>query len=273
LIFSLSDARIPLLTIKKVPWKTVVQELIWFFRGKPDVGWLEKRGVGIWSANSTREFLDAQGLYAYRPGDIGPMYPFTLRHFGYPYEGCDANYEGKGIDQLVEIENSIRKEPYSRRHVLTLFDPSAAKKSALWPCHGICVQFFVGGREKSGNEDSPSPSHSPVPCTLSCQVYCRSSDAFLGLPFNIASYAFLTHLIAYRCGLQASELRMCLGDTHLYESHVEATKELLSREPLFTPRVSMSEELLKKKYEEIEVDDFKVAGYMYHPSIKVPMAV
>jgi dihydrofolate reductase/thymidylate synthase len=256
--FNLTGNIVPVMTTKRMAWKTIVKELLWFLRGRPDVTALEEDGVRVWSANSSRSFLDSRGLQRYREGDVGPMYPFVFRHFGARYEGCDANYEGKGLDQLERLVRGIREDPYSRRHLLTTFDPSSIDACALPPCHGIAIQFYVHGGDTRG---------------LSCHVYCRSSDVFLGLPFNITSYAVFVHIIAKRCDLQPCELVMSLGDVHLYKTHVAQTREQLTRPPLPFPALRVADKVKNAPWERIEADDFEMVGYMHHPTIRADMAV
>jgi thymidylate synthase len=255
--FDMSGSIVPLLTTKQMAWKTIVKELLWFLRGRPDVTALETDGVRVWSANSSRSFLDSRGLQRYREGDLGPMYPFVFRHYGALYEGCHADYSGKGVDQLERLVKGIRDDPYSRRHLMTAYDPVSVDACALPPCHGIAIQFYVHGDKKG----------------LSCHVYCRSSDAFLGLPFNIASYAVFLHIIAKRCDLAPRDLVMSLGDAHVYTSHVAQAKEQLARHPFPFPALRVADRVKDVSWENIDVADFELVGYLHHPSIRANMAV
>lgn len=252
--FDISDS-VPVLTTKFLAWKAVLKELLWFLRGQTDSKVLENQGVSIWSGNTTREFLDNRGLVDYEVGDIGPMYGFNWRHYGAEYSGCSADYQGKGFDQLEELVQGIKKDPYSRRHLLTTYNPQLVSKSVLAPCHGIACQFYV-------TDDS-----------LSCIVFNRSQDTFLGLPFNLASYAFMTYIIAARCDLKPSELVMFTGDTHIYNNHFDQIQVQLSRTPLPFPKFKVSDSVKNKQFDELCLDDFSLEGYIYHPSIKAPMAV
>jgi dihydrofolate reductase/thymidylate synthase len=166
--------RFPLLTTKKVYWKAVVEELLWFISGSTNSNILKEKGVNIWDGNSSREFLDSRGLTHYNQGDIGPGYGFQWRHFGATYENMHSDYSGKGVDQLQQVIELIKKDPYSRRIVMTSWNPCDVDSMALPPCHMFC-QFYVS---KGGY--------------LSCQMYQRSADMGLGVPFNIASYSLLT---------------------------------------------------------------------------------
>lgn len=245
---------IPLLTTKFVGFNTILKELLFFLQGKTDSKVLERQGVGIWKANTTREFLDGRGLTGYREGDMGPMYGFNWRHFGAEYKGCDAGGEG-GFDQLKELIEGLKKDPYSRRHMITTFNPATVSQSVLAPCHGIVTQFYV---EDGG---------------LSCQVYCRSSDSFLGLPFNIASYAIMTYIIAKKVGLKPAELILVSGDCHIYKNHIEQVKQQLERTPLPSPILLVNDSVIDKDFDNICLEDFELVGYLHHPAIKAPMAV
>lgn len=252
--FDISES-IPFLTTKFLPIKTILKELIFFMKGQTDNNILIKQGVNIWTANTTKEFLNNRGLYDYKEGDMGPMYGVSFRSFGCKYEGCDKNYLGEGFDQLTEIVKSIKKDPYSRRHIMTTFNPSEIKNSVLAPCHGISIQFYV--------EDM----------YLSCSVYNRSQDVFLGMPFNIAMYSILTYIIAKKCNLKPYKLIVFTGDTHIYSNHEDQVKLQLERIPLPFPILEISDNIIDKNFEDINIDDFKIHGYIYHPSIKAPMAV
>lgn len=256
--FDLRRGAVPVLTTKRLAWKTVVKELLWFLRGRTDAGELAAQGVGIWAGNTSRAFLDARGLAHYKEGDVGPLYPHALRHFGAPYVGCDADYAGRGVDQVERLLEGLRRDPHSRRHLLTTYDPTTVHQCVLPPCHGIAVQFYVTAERG-----------------LCCHVYCRSSDTFLGLPFNIASYAILVHVVAARCGtgLVPRELVVSTGDTHLYRSHEAPLADQLRRAPFPAPVLRMSPGVATKPWEDLGVDDFELHGYFHHPAIPAPMAV
>lgn len=254
---------IPLMTTKFVPWKLVIKELIWFLKGQTDSKLLEKQGVNIWKANSTRDFLDSRGLTDYKEGDIGPMYGFNWRHYNANYKGCNVDYTGLGHDQITELLHGLRTDPYSRRHLLTTYNPIVVKKSVLAPCHGIVVQFFV-------NDDV---YHNESRKYLSCQMYQRSSDTALGLVINIASYAILTHIIAKLCDMIPKDLIITTGDTHIYANHFEGVAQQIGRCPLPFPCLHIHDGVKEKDIDDICIDDFEVIGYVHHPHIKLPMAV
>lgn len=250
---------IPLITTKFVPWKMVLKELLWFMKGKTDSKLLEEQGVNIWRDNTSREFLDMRGLSHYKEGDIGPMYGFNWRYFNAEYKGCESDYKGQGYDQLQNLIDGLRNDPYSRRHMITTFNPSVIDQSVLAPCHGIVVQFFV--------EEEDNKKH------LSCHMYQRSCDSALGLVFNIASYAIFTNIIAKMCDMYPKELIISTGDTHIYVNHIQQVTQQLYRQPLPFPILEISDVVKNKKIEELSIDDFNIVGYLHHPSIQLPMAV
>lgn len=254
--FSLADGKIPILTTKKTAWKTCLKELLWFIRGDTDNQLLKDQGVHIWDGNTTREFLDSRGLNHYREGLIGPGYGFQWRHFGGDYNSSTAGVlEGgiKGVDQLQQIIDAL-KDPAqrtSRRLIMTAWNPCQLDEMALPPCHILC-QFNV----HDGNK-------------LSCSMYQRSVDVVLGLPFNIASYSLLTHLLAKHCGLEAYEFVHFMGNCHLYDNAIDAAKLQITREPYPFPTVSIKE--VKENINNYQVDDFEIIGYQSHDAIKVAM--
>ncbi len=250
--FDLSSGKFPLLTTKKVSFKTVVKELLWIVSGCTDVRVLEAQGVSIWTGNSSRGFLDAQGLTAYQVGDIGPAYGFQLRHSGATYEGCEADYTGKGVDQLAEVIRLIKEDPRSRRILFNLWNVSDLKKMALPPC-AMMAQFYVDkGR-------------------LSCAMYQRSADLFLGVPFNIASYSLLTCMIAQVCNLEVGEFVHHLGDVHLYSTHFGVVQEQLDRVPSEWPCLVMDPRV--KDIDEFRVESVDVVGYRPGLPLRAVMAV
>lgn len=250
--YSLKNNTLPLLTTKKVFIKGIVEELLWFIKGSTNATELQAKGVKIWDGNSSREFLDKQGFTDREEGDLGPIYGFQWRHFGAEYKDMHTDYTGQGIDQLREVIHKIKHTPDDRRIIMCAWNPKDVPKMALPPCHCF-VQFYVNDNE------------------LSCILYQRSADMGLGVPFNIASYAILTHMIAHVTGLEAGEFIHMIGDCHVYLNHVDALTEQLKREPRPFPKLSF-----KKKIDDIEhftYADFEISGYDPYPVIKMEMAV
>jgi thymidylate synthase len=257
--FSLKDGKIPILTTKKTAWKTCLKELLWFIRGETDNRLLKEQGVHIWDANASREFLDSRGLKDMQEDVLGPIYGFQWRHFNGSYdpygrgELINKYYADYGIDQLQGIIDALKdpKQRNSRRLVMTAWNPAQLDQMALPPCHIFC-QFNV----HDGNK-------------LSCSMYQRSCDFFLGSCFNIASYSLLTHLIAKHCGLQAYEFVYFMGNVHLYENAIEAAELQITREPFEFPTVSI--EQVRGNINDYQVEDFKIHNYKSHEAIKVAM--
>lgn len=251
--FSLKDGKIPIITTKKMAWKTCLRELLWFINGSTDNSILNEQNVHIWDMNSTREFLDERGLTHYDDGDIGPMYGFQWRHYGAKYYGCKYDYENNGIDQLQNVIDLLKNPETrsSRRIIMTSWNTNELDNMTLYPCHVMC-QFNV----QDGNK-------------LSCSFYQRSSDMFLGKPFNIASYAFLTHLLAKHCGLEAHELFCFNGNCHIYEPHLDAVKEQLKRTPYSFPTLKIKS--IKPNINDYNIKDFIISDYTCHPPIKALM--
>ena len=250
--FNLRNDILPLLTTKRVFWRGVCQELLWFIQGCTDGKELSKKNIRIWDGNGSREFLDSRGLTDYEVGDLGPVYGFQWRHFGAKYINCHTNYNKQGIDQLMNVINTIKTNPYSRRIVMTAWNPSDIPKMALPPCHMFC-QFYVANGE------------------LSCQMYQRSADMGLGVPFNIASYSLLTRIIAQVCGLKCGDFIHCIGDCHVYLNHIQPLKEQLKRKPNPFPTLKMNPN--KMNVDSFVYEDFKVVGYKPQKTIKMKMAV
>ena len=224
-------AGFPLVTTKRVHLKSVVYELLWFLRGQSDVGWLREHGVTIWD-----EWADADG-------ELGPVYGVQWRSWPAP--------DGSHVDQIAQVVANLRSDPDSRRHIVSAWNVADIPSMALAPCH-VLFQFYVAdGR-------------------LSCQLYQRSADMFLGVPFNIASYALLTHMVAQQTGLAVGDLVWTGGDCHVYDNHVEQVREQLSREPYPAPTLALRKaaSIFDYAYEDVEV-----VGYRHHPAIKAPVAV
>jgi thymidylate synthase len=257
--FSLKDGKIPILTTKKTAWKTCLKELLWFIRGETDNKLLKEQGVHIWDANGSREFLNSRGLQLYPEDMLGPIYGYQWRNFGSSYncftgkEIENAGHPFNGVDQLQQIIDALKdpKQRTSRRLIMTAWNPKQLDQMALPPCHILC-QFNV----HNGNQ-------------LSCSLYQRSGDFPLGIPFNIASYSFLTHLIAKHCGLEAYEFVHFVGNCHIYEDHIEPMKEILNREPFEFPTVSIKQ--IRENIDDYQVEDFEIHNYKSHEAIKMKM--
>lgn len=226
------NAGFPLLTTKKLHLKSIVYELLWFIRGETNVRWLQERGVKIWD-----EWADENG-------DLGPVYGSQWRSWPAP--------DGRKIDQLAQVIESIRSKPDSRRHIVSAWNPAEVDDMALPPCHCL-FQFYVANGK------------------LSCQLYQRSADTFLGVPFNIASYALLTHMVAQVVGLGVGDFVHSFGDVHLYSNHFEQAKLQLTREPRPLPRLKINPDVTR--IEDFVFDDFVFEGYDPHPHIKAAVAV
>lgn len=252
--FSLKDGVIPLLTTKRVAWKTCFHELMWFVRGDTDNEKLQQKSVHIWDGNSSREFLDSRQLYNNNVNDLGPVYGHQWRHFNAHYVDCKTEYAGKGIDQLQQIIDALNsvEGQTSRRLVMSAWNPCQIDEMALPPCH-VLVQFNV--REHK---------------YLSCALYQRSGDVGLGVPFNIASYSFLTHILAKHCGLVAEDFVYFLGNAHIYENHISVLEQQILREPKPLPKLE-----IYRKHDNINdysIDDIHwIEPYISHDILKMPM--
>ncbi|KAJ3525268.1 hypothetical protein NMY22_g10650 [Coprinellus aureogranulatus] len=260
--FSLADMNLPLLTTKRTFLRGIIEELLWFVHGCTDSKKLSEKGVKIWDGNGSKEFLEGRGLGHRREGDLGPVYGFQWRHFGAEYVDADHDYTGQGVDQLAEVIHKIKHNPTDRRIILSAWNPKDIPQMALPPCHMMC-QFYVSLPPLSDPTAKPK---------LSCLMYQRSADLGLGIPFNIASYALLTHMIARVTGTEAKELVIQLGDAHVYRDHVEALEEQLKREPRPFPKLKWARDEIKD-IEDFVYGDFVVEGYNPHPPIAMKMSV
>ena len=254
-------SQIPLMTTKKVFWKGVVHELLWFLRGDTNAKHLDKMGVKIWNENSSRDTLDALGLTEYEEGDCGPVYGFQWRHFGAPYAGAGAGVGGGGIDQLENCIQQLRNDPFSRRIFMSAWNPMDLEAMCLPPCH-VSYQFYVSSSEKR----------------LYCQLYQRSADMFLGVPFNIASVSLLTHLLAHLVGLKPGGVILVLGDAHIYEDHMGVVSQQLERIPVapFPSIRIIGGGDCGSGYENIEqyrFEDIILENYVCEGALKATMAV
>lgn len=255
--FDISET-IPLLTTKFVPWKACIKELLWFLKGQTDARILQNQGVRIWDGNTSREFLDNRGLGHLPEGDIGCGYGFQWRHFSADYNTCKDSYNGQGFDQIAYIINELKTNPFSRRIFMTAWNAAAISQMALPPCH-VSAQFYV-------EEDDGSR-------LLSCHMYQRSVDCFLGLPFNIFSYSVLTYILAKICDMKPKELIISTGDTHIYVDHVDAVKEQITRTPLVPCSIVVNDCIKDKSINDITIDDFEIVGYFHHGALKGKMSV
>ena len=229
--FDLSQG-FPLLTTKRLPLRSIIHELLWFLAGDTNVRYLHEHGVTIWD-----EWAD-------EAGNLGPIYGAQWRSW--------PSSRGGSIDQIARVVEQIRTDPDSRRHIVSAWNVADLDAMALLPCHAL-FQFWVAGRR------------------LSCQLYQRSADAFLGVPFNIASYALLTMMVAQVCGLEPADFVHTLGDAHLYLNHLEQARLQLTREPRPLPAMALNTE--RKSLFDFTYDDFTLSGYDPHPAIKAPIAV
>jgi|11BtaG_2_1085332.scaffolds.fasta_scaffold05247_6 thymidylate synthase len=247
----------PLLTRRKIFFRGAVEELLFFLRGERDTYRLEKLGVNIWHGNTTREFLDSRGLYHLDVGDMGAGYGWQWRRFNQPLKRENAMFGPPAIDQIANVIESIKEDPYSRRHIVTAWNPAQLDEMALPPCH-IMFQFYVS-----------------TTGTLSCKMYQRSVDIGCGLPFNIASYALLTMIISKVCGLTPGDLTITMGDAHVYNNHVDTLADMLeTRKPQEFPSLKINRDL--KSIRDIEAlcyEDFILENYNPLPTIKLEMAV
>ena len=229
----------PMVTTKKLFTKAIILELLWFLRGDSNARWLQERGVTIWDE------------WAAPNGDLGPVYGVQWRSWPKP--------DGGHIDQIAEVVKQLKSNPDSRRIIVSAWNVAELSKMALLPCHAF-FQFYVAPPQGAGQRGR-----------LSCQLYQRSADIFLGVPFNIASYALLTHMLAQQCDLDVGEFVWTGGDTHLYVNHFEQARLQLSRQPLPLPRL-----VIKRRPDSIfdyAYEDFEFAGYQAHPAIKAPISV
>ena len=250
--FSLENDTIPLLTTKKLAWKTCLKELFWFMRGDTDNLLLKKRNVNIWNKNASREFLDSRNL-KYRADDLGPVYGHQWRAFNAPYSSCEDDYKGKGEDQLQNIINMLNdpQEKYSRRLVMSAWNPVQINEMALPPCH-VLTQFSVNSKDE-----------------LSCALYQRSGDVGLGVPFNIASYSFLTHVLARHTGLKAKEFVHFIGDAHIYDDHIIPLTHQLKKKPFIFPKIKINK--THKNINNYDISDIDIFDYRHHDTINMDM--
>lgn len=259
--FDLSNDSFPLLTTKKVFSKAIIHELLWFVAGDTDANHLSEKGVKIWEGNGSREYLDKLGLTDRRVGDLGPVYGFQWRHFGAEYTTCDDNYTGKGFDQLQDVIKKLKTNPHDRRIIMSAWNPPDFAKMALPPCHVFC-QFYVSFPEGARPK-------------LSCLLYQRSCDMGLGVPFNIASYALLTKMIAHVVDMDCGEFIHTMGDAHVYIDHIDALKQQIERTPRDFPKLLIKESRRSEitSIDDFTFSDFEITDYDPYGPIKMKMSV
>jgi thymidylate synthase len=251
--FNLANNVMPILTTKKIAWKTCLKELLWFIKGDTNNKTLKNNKVNIWNGNASREFLDSRNLHNLEEDDLGPIYGHQWRHFNAEYDNCNTDYTGKGIDQLEYIIQALNDplQKNSRRLILSSWNPCQLNEMALPPCHIMC-QFNVIETNK-----------------LSCSLYQRSGDVGLGVPFNISSYCFLTHIIAKHCNLEATDFYYYLGNCHIYDNHIASLSKQINRNPHSFPTIN-----IKNKRDNINnyiEDDIEIYNYISDNLIKMEM--
>lgn len=250
--FSLENNSVPILTTKQVSFKTCIKELLWFISGKTNNKILKAEKVHVWDKNGSRDFLDSRGLKHLEEDDLGPIYGHQWRHFNASYTNCKSDYTNKGVDQLLYIINCLKDpvERYSRRLIMSAWNPCQIDEMALPPCH-ILVQFNVINDE------------------LSCALYQRSGDVGLGVPFNISSYSILTHILAKHCNLKPKEFVYYLGNAHIYDDHINQLTQQATRIPYEFPKVNIKK--IHNAIEEYTLEDIEILDYKFHPKIKMEM--
>lgn len=253
IVVDLSDGRVPLLTSKKMAWKTIIRELLWFVRGETNNVTLQNQNVHIWDANGSRAFLDSRGLTDRAENDLGPVYGFQWRHFGAQYQDCNQSYNGQGIDQLEACREDIVNHPESRRMIFTAWNPSDLPKMALPPCH-LLGQWYVNDQNQ-----------------LWLQVYQRSGDMFLGVPFNLFSYSVLVHMMAHLTNTHIGGLVYILGDAHIYENHIDVVREQLSRPTHILPKFRVKKDGGVNTWEDFTRESFELENYVCEGPLKAKM--
>ena len=254
LSFDISNS-FPLLTTKKVFFRGIIEELLFFLRGQTNSKILEEKGVNIWKPNTTQEFIKSRNL-SYEEGDMGPMYGFNWLHFGAKYQDCKTDYTNKGFNQIEQVIKLLKEDPFSRRIIMTTYNPEIAEEGVLYPCHGIVVQFYVHQKNNK--------------YYLSCSMTQRSADIACGVPYNIASYAALVYILCKHLGDEyvPDQLIINFGDVHLYEEHLNEALIQINRIPNEFPKLEIKE---FKKIEELTYDHFILTDYTHHAPIKYIM--
>lgn len=250
--YSLKNYQIPILTTKKMAWKTCLKELLWFINGQTDNNILSTQNVKIWDDNASENFKQSIGLDYEKTGDLGPIYGHQWRYFNAEYKGCDKEYTGQGVDQLQNIVNMLSdpSERTSRRIFMSAWNPCQLDEMVLPPCH-ISSHYSVNAKNE-----------------LSCAVYQRSGDVGLGVPFNIASYSMLTCLLAKHCGLKPGRLVHFIGDAHIYSSHVPVLQKQLTKSPKQSPILNI---IKKPTIDLYTLEDLTIRDYSHHGPLYMKM--
>ena len=242
--FPLYNNEIPILTTKKVAWKICLKELLWFINGDTNNLNLQKENVKIWNKNASREFLNSRGLYHLKENDLGPVYGHQWRFWNAKYIDCNHSYQNKGIDQLNGIINDLNNNNFSRRLIMTAWNPEQINEMALPPCH-VLSQFHVNDKRE-----------------LSCSLYQRSGDVGLGIPFNILSYSLLTRLLAHHCNLNCGEFIHHIGDAHIYENHITTLEKQIKLKPYDFPKLYIKNH--RENIDKYILSDFLIENYNSH---------
>ena len=249
------EAGFPLLTTKTTFYRGIFEELLWFLRGDTDGMALLDKNIKIWEGNGSRDFLDKRGLPNRREHDLGPVYGFQWRHFGADYKTCSDDYSGKGVDQIKDLISDLKTNKYSRRHIVSAWNPTDLNQMALPPCH-VMFQFYIDSKDR-----------------LSCSLYQRSADIGLGVPFNIASYALLLCMIADHLSLRRGEFVHFIGDTHIYLNHIDALKKQMKKTPNPFPILLINKKNKRENIWDYQIEDFELINYHGLGKLKMKMAV
>ena len=250
-----STLTLPLMVTKKMSFKNIFEELMFFLQGETDSKKLESKGVKIWKGNTSKDFLESRNLN-YEEGDMGPMYGFQWNHFGAEYKGCNYDYTNEGFNQIDDCINLIKNDPTSRRILFTALNPGIAHKMVLHPCH-VLFQFYVR-TDKNGTK------------YLDGQLYQRSADLMLGVPYNIVSYSLLRIMMSNHCELVPGKLKMIFGDIHIYGNHMEGANEQIRRKPMFPKPLITVKPSSNKPIRDYVIEDFNLI-YEAQPNIKMKM--